>query len=258
MARRDIVPLPAEGHDVLLPRPPDLAGGLEAALAEMRRRLAEIEALAAAGPPGFRFAVEEDRDGNLTLRAELPGVEEEDIDVLLADGLLTIRAERRFVAAARGDRREEGCALLEHSVLLPPGVDRDRAEATLRNGVLTVVLPRRQEPPPGARRIPVRAAEGRQDALARYRDELGRLRTRLEELRERAGKAGESLAEGLKRRLAELERAADRFADLLKEVEASGERAWSRLRSRLEGGWHELAQRIARLRDGAGHGQGRD
>ncbi|MDI3307873.1 MAG: Hsp20 family protein [Acetobacteraceae bacterium] len=257
MASRDIMPLSATGHGFLLSHPPDfLGGGPDAVLAEMRRSLAEIERLVAAGPPGFRFAVEEDRDGSVTVRAELPGVEEQDIDVLLADGLLTIRAERSSAASAfGGDRREEEYMLFEHSILLPPGVDPDRAEATLRNGMLAVVVPRRQEPPPGVRRVPVRPAEGRQDALARYHADLGRARTRLAEIRNTAEKTGEAIATGLKRRLADLERAAGRFAALLEEVETSGERAWSRLRSRLEAGWHELTQRIARLGDGTDHGQ---
>lgn len=251
------MPLSAAGHGFLLSRPPDLlGGGPVAVLAEMRRSLAEIERLVAAGPPGFRFSVEEDRDGSVTVRAELPGVEEKDIDVLLADGLLTIRAERSASAAAFGGGRPgEEYVLFEHSILLPPGVDPDRAEATLRNGMLAVVVPRRQEPPPGVRRVPVRTAEGRQDALARYHADLGRARARLAEIRDAAEKAGETIAAGLKRRLADLERAADRFAALLEDVETSGERAWSRLRGRLEAGWHELTQRIARLGERAGRGK---
>lgn len=94
------------------------------------------------------------------IAVELPGLDENDIDVSLTDELLTIRGEKKT------DRKEEkkGYYLAERSfgsfyrtIALPPGVDTDQARAEFRKGVLTISLPRTAEAQAKVRKIEVKA-----------------------------------------------------------------------------------------------------
>ncbi len=96
-------------------------------------------------------------DTELRVAAELPGLEEKDIQVSLDDGVLTIRGERtaevknedakevRHVETFRGK--------YERSLRLPSEVDADGVKAVYRNGILTVTLPKTPQLQP--RVIPV-------------------------------------------------------------------------------------------------------
>lgn len=101
-------------------------------------------------------------DSALEVEAELPGVDEKDIDVQLTDNVLTIRGEKRF---ERKDEKNGEYRLIERSfgsfarsIPAPFDVDPDAVEATFRNGVLKLTLPK----PPGAasrtRKIEVKRA----------------------------------------------------------------------------------------------------
>lgn len=103
-----------------------------------------------------------ERDGKLVVRADLPGVEPEDVEVELRDDALVISGERR------ADReREEGRAYMRElrygrfyrSIPLPQGVPAESATATYLNGVLTVEIEAPRESRTRGRRIEVR--EGR-------------------------------------------------------------------------------------------------
>jgi HSP20 family protein len=80
------------------------------------------------------------------LVADLPGVDEKDIQVKLEEGSLILEGERSI----RSESEEECTALMQErahsrfkrSFSLGEGIDRDRIEATFRNGVLSVTLPK--------------------------------------------------------------------------------------------------------------------
>ena len=95
-------------------------------------------------------------DGALRLSAELPGLAEKDVEVLIADGVLTLKGEKRAGTAdtARG-YTERSYGRFERSIVLPVPVEEDKAEATFRDGVLTVTLPRAAEAPERRRRIAI-------------------------------------------------------------------------------------------------------
>jgi HSP20 family protein len=97
-------------------------------------------------PTGSRFPVDvyEDQD-NTYVRAELPGLKREDINVELADGALTIAATRK--AAAENNQGEESFSLTR-TVTVAEDVQADKVSATYENGVLTVTLPKREESKP--------------------------------------------------------------------------------------------------------------
>ena len=95
-------------------------------------------------------------DGGLRLSAELPGLDEKDVELLVEDGVLTLRGEKRAETAdrARG-YSERSYGRFERVIALPVPVEADKAEATFRNGVLTVTLPRSAKAPDRGRRIAI-------------------------------------------------------------------------------------------------------
>ncbi|MGJ8606012.1 MAG: Hsp20/alpha crystallin family protein [Marivita sp.] len=92
---------------------------------------------------------------------ELPGMEMKDIEVSVTNEMLTVKGEKKV------ERQEEkkGYYLSERSygaiyrtIPLPPGVDGEKAEASCKNGVLTVKLPQTPQAKAKVKRIEVRAA----------------------------------------------------------------------------------------------------
>jgi HSP20 family protein len=107
-----------------------------------------------------RSDVVETEDG-IEVTVELPGLDEKDIEVALSDDALTIKGEKKI------ERKEEkkGYFLSERSygsvfrsIPLPPGADSDKADATFRNGVLTVRLPQRPEAKAKVKKIEVKTS----------------------------------------------------------------------------------------------------
>ena len=85
-------------------------------------------------------------DANGTyVRAELPGVNRDDINVEVVDDYLTITAARKTPAA---DGKGEESFSFSRSVSLNGAVQADKVSATYENGVLTVTLPKREEAKP--------------------------------------------------------------------------------------------------------------
>jgi HSP20 family molecular chaperone IbpA len=76
-------------------------------------------------------------EGRYVMRAELPGVSPEDIDVVISEGVLTVKAERteREVEKHRSEIRYGS---MSRSVTLPPGADEEDVRADYTNGMLTV------------------------------------------------------------------------------------------------------------------------
>ncbi|MFN7139129.1 MAG: Hsp20/alpha crystallin family protein [Limisphaerales bacterium] len=91
----------------------------------------------------------EDKD-NLIVKAELPGMKKEEIDVSLHDGALTITGERRHEEKREGTthRTERFYGKFQRTVTLPTLVEGDRVKANYKDGVLTVTLPKAEEAKP--------------------------------------------------------------------------------------------------------------
>ena len=83
-------------------------------------------------------------DDALLVKAELPGYEAKDIDVSVMQNTLTVRGERADEADEKRSyhRRERVAGKFVRSLELPTNVDADGVNAELKNGVLTITLPR--------------------------------------------------------------------------------------------------------------------
>jgi HSP20 family protein len=99
-------------------------------------------------------------DHELVLKAELPDMAREDIDLTVDNGTLTIRGEKKFTTDVKEDqfhRIERHYGTFTRSFSLPPTVDPGRVGAEYKNGVLTVRLPLREEAKPRQIKVEVAA-----------------------------------------------------------------------------------------------------
>jgi HSP20 family protein len=99
----------------------------------------------------------EDEDA-VTLRAELPGVEPKDVDVRFENGVLTLRGERKLEQEEKREnyhRVERSYGTFTRSFALPGTVDAEKIRAEAKNGILSIVLPKRSEAKPRAIQVKV-------------------------------------------------------------------------------------------------------
>jgi len=95
------------------------------------------------------------------ITAELPGMDEKNIEVKVANGNLIIKGERQEEKEEKEKDyylRERNFGSFERSFDVPEGVDGDKIEASFSKGVLTVTLPKKPEAQKPAKRIEVKAA----------------------------------------------------------------------------------------------------
>ncbi len=99
-----------------------------------------------------------DSKDSIVVRADLPGMKKEDIEVSIQDGALIIRGEKREEA----ERKEKGAVRTERfygsfhrSVTLPTAVDDTKVKASYKNGVLELTLPKKEEAKPRQIKIDV-------------------------------------------------------------------------------------------------------
>jgi HSP20 family protein len=94
--------------------------------------------------------ISEDKD-RITLTAELPGFTEDQVEVQMEGGVLTIRGERKFEDEKEGrnfHRLERSYGTFVRSFTLPNNVDRENIHASFKNGLLEIDLPKREEARP--------------------------------------------------------------------------------------------------------------
>jgi HSP20 family protein len=90
-------------------------------------------------------------ESDYVLRADLPGLSEDDVNIEFEDGVLTISGERKFEHEERKDsyyRVERASGSFRRSLTLPDGVDPEAVKATFERGVLEVHVPKPEERKP--------------------------------------------------------------------------------------------------------------
>jgi HSP20 family protein len=92
-----------------------------------------------------------DRGNEIVVRADLPGMEQKDIQIELQDNVLTIRGERKDERQQESDNyrwSERWDGSFMRSITLPTGIDATKIQAQFKNGVLDVRMPKKQEASP--------------------------------------------------------------------------------------------------------------
>lgn len=100
----------------------------------------------------------EETNQEYRVTAELPGLEERDVEVLLQDGLLTMRGEKKIESENRNRTYSERFyGRFERHISLDRDVDENAVSATFKNGVLTVTVPKSAQAVERTKRIPINA-----------------------------------------------------------------------------------------------------
>jgi HSP20 family protein len=100
-------------------------------------------------------------DKEVDIEAELPGMDEGDIDVSVTDGALVIRGEKKDERETKDHDyliKERTFGRIERVVPLPDGLDLDATKATFKKGVLSVAIPRTSEAQKGVKHVAVQRA----------------------------------------------------------------------------------------------------
>ncbi|MEE9139287.1 MAG: Hsp20/alpha crystallin family protein, partial [Alphaproteobacteria bacterium] len=116
-------------------------------------------ALAPVGAPTPRVDITEN-EKEITVSAELPGLDEKDIGVVLSDDMLTIKGEKR----EEEEEKRKGYYVMERrygsfqrSFRLPETVDRDRIDAAFERGILTIHMPKTAKAKTAEKKIKIKA-----------------------------------------------------------------------------------------------------
>jgi HSP20 family protein len=97
-------------------------------------------------------------DNELVLKADVPGVDQKDIDIQLENGTLTLKGERKFANEERGKgfhRLERSYGSFVRYLTVPETIDPEHVRADFNNGVLTVTLPKKEIAKPKAIKVQV-------------------------------------------------------------------------------------------------------
>jgi HSP20 family protein len=87
-------------------------------------------------------------DGEISVRAELPGLEAKDIDLDISGDVLSIKGEKKGKEETKKENyytRESYCGSFQRSIRLPAEVQSNKVEANFKNGVLDIRLPKSEK-----------------------------------------------------------------------------------------------------------------
>ena len=102
-------------------------------------------------------------DEHLVLRADLPGLDQDDVKIEVVDGVLTVSGERKAEQEERTDgfyRVERAFGAFSRSMSLPEHVDAEKVSADFDNGVLEVRIPKPEEREPHRVQIGAQSVDG--------------------------------------------------------------------------------------------------
>ncbi len=106
-----------------------------------------------------------EEEKSFTLKAEMPGIDPDDIDVEATDGFVTIRGQRSDEKEEKEERkkysylrREMSEGYFQRTIALPETADCDKADATFKNGVLTIAVPKKPEALQKSKKLQIKKA----------------------------------------------------------------------------------------------------
>jgi HSP20 family protein len=100
-----------------------------------------------------------ENDKEVLVEAELPGIDEKNVEVTLTNDTLTIRGEKKEEKEEKGKnfyRMERSFGSFHRDIALPNAVETEKVDATFKNGVLTVRLPKSQQAQKDVKKIDVK------------------------------------------------------------------------------------------------------
>ena len=161
MAVRDLIPWGHSGSSA-----PTRYGEGADPFVTLRREMDRLfdDAFRSFGVPSLGFGRDEgwpsvevsETDKDVKVTAELAGLDEKDVEVLLAEGVLTIRGEKKSETEDKGRHfSERYYGHFERRVALPTEVDEDKIQASFKNGVVTVTMPKSAKAQERVKRIPL-------------------------------------------------------------------------------------------------------
>ncbi len=105
------------------------------------------------------------KNGNLVVRADVPGLDPKDIELSVLGNVLTIKGERKDAKEVKKEnyfRREICYGAFERRMTLPEGVETDKVKANFKNGVIEITMPMAKEAI--AKKIPLEAEKAEKAA----------------------------------------------------------------------------------------------
>lgn len=96
---------------------------------------------------------------NIEISAELPGMDENDVDLELSDDILTIKGEKKQETEDKKDgyyRMERSYGSFYRTIQLPDGIDKDKTEASFKKGVLKIFVPKTAKAIESQKKIPIK------------------------------------------------------------------------------------------------------
>jgi len=92
-----------------------------------------------------------EKDDSVVVRCDMPGVKKDNLDLSLARNILTIKGEKKsedHENESKNYRNETWSGIFQRTISLPDSVDPEKVEASLRDGVLELVIGKREEVKP--------------------------------------------------------------------------------------------------------------
>ena len=97
-------------------------------------------------------------DKEFTLTAELPGMDEKDVELLIDNGMMTLKGEKKYEKESEEDNArvvERRYGSFQRSFTLPSSVDEEKVSANFEKGVLKVKMPKGKDGKPSGRRVEI-------------------------------------------------------------------------------------------------------
>jgi HSP20 family protein len=103
-----------------------------------------------------------DLGDKIEVKAELPGIDEKDVNLSIEDGILTLSGERKQEMTEQNKNyylRETSAGAFSRSIRLPKNIDESKISAVFKKGVLTVIIPKIEVKEENAKKIPIKSED---------------------------------------------------------------------------------------------------